>query len=174
MDHPTFQDMISLAKHTRTQLVDSLASITHARGHAIGLPMGRVHTVGRVHTRNLHKRYTRLIQRQRTSKDTVELIEKVIENIAKWKHDHPEEFHGLVEIEKKLVDLIKPGADGTWQTSKIVTDYKYLISIGVYKVITLAATFAAGAITMAYILGVFDSVKEDWFTASGETIQENL
>ena len=79
--------------------------------------------------------------------------------ISRWKSQHPQEFKQLGVLGKRILDFIKPGPNGTLESSELVQDYKILKSSGLEKVLIYPILFAAGAISMGHVLGVFDSVR---------------
>jgi hypothetical protein len=86
---------------------------------------------------------------------TVETIENVILQIIEWKNTHPEAIQELLQLEKKLAELMKPGIDGTIATSVIGLALAKLAGSGIAKYWIFPVVFAAGAISAAAIYGLF-------------------
>lgn len=65
------------------------------------------------------------------------------------------------EIGKRIIKFIKPGEDGTFQSSELVQEFKKLKSSNLEKVLIFPVLFAAGAISTGYILGIFKTIKHE-------------
>lgn len=84
------------------------------------------------------------------------LIESIITQIFKWKNDHPEAIQELVKLEQSLLNYIKPGEDGTFQSSELVLKLKELSAAGISKYWLYPVVFGAGSISMVVIFGMFE------------------
>jgi hypothetical protein len=87
--------------------------------------------------------------------DSVLVIEKIILQIYKWKNDHPEAIKELLNFEKSLYDYVKPGEDGTFETSVLVLKLKELNQDGYSKYWLYPVVFGAGSISAVAIFGMF-------------------
>jgi hypothetical protein len=87
--------------------------------------------------------------------DSVLVIEKIILQIYKWKKDHPEAISELLTLEKSLYDYIKPGEDGTFESSALVLKLKELNHDGYSKYWLYPVVFGAGSISAVVIFGMF-------------------
>ena len=69
--------------------------------------------------------------------------------------DHPEAVQEIVKLEQSLVNFVKPGPDGTFESSELAIKLKELNAAGVSKYWMYPIVFGAGSISAVVIFGMF-------------------
>lgn len=99
----------------------------------------------------------------------IEALEDIILKIVKWKDDHPEAIQELIKVEKALAELIRPGPDGSLMSSQLGKMLTLVAASQLGRFWMYPAVFAAGAISMVGIYGLFKWILATNATASNGT-----